>query len=607
MELFCDRVTNLMPGFSPSAVQLAQVAELCGHLDGVPLAIELAAARVPSLGVDAIVRRLDERFSLLGTRSTGDRTQGLEEMVLWSHDLLLPHEQAVLRGLSVFPSDFDIDAAVAVVADDELTASVVVAALADLVDRSMVAGGNGRYWLLETVRLFAHTRLVAHGDDAATRVRHASHILSGLARDAASDREWLARTRALVADLRSALTFALEHDEELATELARRAAPYVRLRGPLEEGADWLLRVVEIAADGDRHQLLVEAADLLRRCGRRGDARTALLRARSGARSAVEEIDAFARLAQVSTDGMEVARARTELEAASALLDEHAVEGARHGLDIDLDLTAANICYLERDVASQRRLLTSLRDDIGRRGTPAQRERLEGMSFGFSMAEARYEPSDAFLEATARRVEQVDPDDPMEVVGAHFSAGFARLAGGQPAVALEHLDEAASTIEALGLETRLAQIDAYRCLALRRLRRVVELRPLVVRHHDLCSAHGPGVYVAVAEANRAWLAWRDGDLEEAASWSTQAVERWARDSARYPFRWVGVLPLLAARHASAHEHDHRQLATGLLDSSQQLPPPALGAALERVAEAHDGDLDEALDDVVRTAMAIGWL
>jgi predicted ATPase/class 3 adenylate cyclase len=182
VRLFVDRASAARSGFMLGAANLDAVAEICRRLDGIALAIELAAARVTALSPVEIAAHLDERFRLLaGARRSGvERHQTLRATVEWSYALLDDTERLVFDRLGVFVGSFDADAAYAVVAGDELEYWAVLDALTHLVEKSMVVAGETddgttRYWLLETLRAFAREKLDATGDTDRWRRLHASH------------------------------------------------------------------------------------------------------------------------------------------------------------------------------------------------------------------------------------------------------------------------------------------------------------------------------------------------------------------------------------------------------------------------------------------------
>ena len=178
VQLFMDRASDARPGLAFTEAAAGAVEELCRRLDGIPLAIELAAARVRHLSADEILVRLNDRFRLLssGSRSAPDRHQTLRASIEWCHGLLSPSELLLFRRLAVFQGGCTLAAAEGVCADDDLPASDVLETLAHLVDRSLVAvretASGYRYRFLETIREYAHERLEESAEVQCIRDRH---------------------------------------------------------------------------------------------------------------------------------------------------------------------------------------------------------------------------------------------------------------------------------------------------------------------------------------------------------------------------------------------------------------------------------------------------
>ena len=184
VRLFVDRAQEATRDFVLNEDSAAAVAQVCRRLDGIPLAIELAAARVRSLSPHDLVARLDQRFKLLtrGSRAALERHQTLRNTIDWSYDLLGPTERAALNRLSVFAGSYDLGAAEAVLADSALDPADVADMLSDLADKSLVlveqdASGGSCYRLLDTIRQYAQERLEDSGDAPAVRRRHAHHYV----------------------------------------------------------------------------------------------------------------------------------------------------------------------------------------------------------------------------------------------------------------------------------------------------------------------------------------------------------------------------------------------------------------------------------------------
>jgi predicted ATPase len=233
-------------GLAATPGTIAGVAEVCRRLDGIPLALELAATRVPALGVPELAARLRlprDRFGLLGSgpRDAPARQRTLAAVIDWSWRLLTGAERVVLRRLAVHSGGCTVAAAEAVCAGDGVPAGEVLDLLAELVDRSLVVSGGSRFRLLESVSAYCLDRLREAGEEAAVRRRHAEHYLA-LAERAEpllrgpDQREWLQRLDAEVANMRAALdTFRREGAAGPALRLACALGWYRYLRGRLTE------------------------------------------------------------------------------------------------------------------------------------------------------------------------------------------------------------------------------------------------------------------------------------------------------------------------------------------------------------------------------------
>jgi predicted ATPase/class 3 adenylate cyclase len=179
VDLFVERARAADGEFEMTEQNRTEVAEICRHLDGIPLAIELAAARVRAMAPAEIARRLDDRFRMLtGGRRAQERHRTLQAAVGWSYDLLSEDDRRVFARLSVFPATFDLPAALAVAATDDVDAVV------RLVDRSLVVHdwASGRYRLLETLRQYGSDRLAEIGESDVTRGRYARHYVELITR-----------------------------------------------------------------------------------------------------------------------------------------------------------------------------------------------------------------------------------------------------------------------------------------------------------------------------------------------------------------------------------------------------------------------------------------
>lgn len=245
IDLFVDRARLVRPDFAP-ADQAGTVAEICRRLDGVPLAIELAAARVRALSVDEIRTSLHDRFRLLTgtTRTAVRRQQTLRASVDWSHALLTESEKVLFRRLSVFIGGCDLTAVRAVAGGSDVERYQVLDQISLLVDKSLViaesVGATTRYRLLETVRQYALEKLGESGEGDDVRARHRDHYLTVAASlenpAAASDEQQIERVEAEIDNLRAAFGWSLDGgDADTALRFASALLPLWLVRGRIHE------------------------------------------------------------------------------------------------------------------------------------------------------------------------------------------------------------------------------------------------------------------------------------------------------------------------------------------------------------------------------------
>ena len=244
VRLFVERARSQKPGFSLDEREAPAIAELVARLEGIPLALELAAARVRVLSVPDINARLKDRFRLLagGDRTLQKRQQTLRALVDWSYDLLNEQEKRLFDRLAVFVGGFDLAAAEAVCGADPIDTLEVLDLLGSLVDKSLVMHeqreDGSRYRTLETIREYAREKLDQRGDDAAaTAARHCQHFFAfaKAARDGlrgAEQGRWIGRLETEIDNLRAATALAL----------AGRVEPFVAVKFAVALQTFWLLR-----------------------------------------------------------------------------------------------------------------------------------------------------------------------------------------------------------------------------------------------------------------------------------------------------------------------------------------------------------------------------
>ncbi|MEV7253546.1 ATP-binding protein [Streptomyces cyaneofuscatus] len=270
VELFAERARSVRPDREPTAGDRAATLELCHRLDGIPLALELAAGRLRALSVDQVLLRLDDRFRLLtgGSRGAPPRHRALRTAIGWSHELCTPEQRLLWARLSVFAGQFDLEAAEYICGGAGLPADAVLDVLEELLAQSVVEREDGvtgtRYRLLESVREYGAEWLAAAGDTRRMRRRHRDWFL-GLATwceldwFSARQAEVAARIDAELPNLRRAMECSMESPDEvhLAHHLAGSLWFYWAGCGRLSEGRYWLEHVLEEPTPYDASRLKV--------------------------------------------------------------------------------------------------------------------------------------------------------------------------------------------------------------------------------------------------------------------------------------------------------------------------------------------------------------
>jgi non-specific serine/threonine protein kinase len=278
VELFAQCAAAVVPGFAVTDANRACVIRLCRRLDGVPLAIELAAVRLRAIPLEQLVDRLEDRFRLLagGRRAALPHHQTIRAATEWSYDLCLPAEQLLWARLAAFAGSFDVDAVEQVCADERLDARDVLTTLIGLVDKSVVLrvdmqgtdGDSTRYMLLDTIREFGVEKLAARGEEEMIRERHLGHYC-GLAtylgeNPLAEDQVTRYRQLRLAhAELRTALEYALAAPGRLrdATAMAISLDGYWQMSSTPGEGRHWLGKVLPRLGELSRGRALALIID----------------------------------------------------------------------------------------------------------------------------------------------------------------------------------------------------------------------------------------------------------------------------------------------------------------------------------------------------------
>jgi non-specific serine/threonine protein kinase len=262
VRLFVERAQTSLPGFRLTKDNALAITQVCHQLDGIPLALELAAARVKALRVEQIAARLEDRFRLLisGARTALPRHQTLHALIDWSYNLLSEDERLLLQRLSVFSGGCTLEAVEAVCAGEGVEADNVLDLMTQLVNKSLVIsereqGQEARYRMLETIRQYASERLLKAGEAEQLRNRHLDFFLywaeqSGPRLRGPQQLEWLSQLEVEKDNLRAALEWSLAQTEygEVSLRLAGALFVFWRQRGSINEGRAWLARALASSA-----------------------------------------------------------------------------------------------------------------------------------------------------------------------------------------------------------------------------------------------------------------------------------------------------------------------------------------------------------------------
>lgn len=254
VTLFVDRAASAVPTFALTDHNKSAVTAICHRLDGLPLPIELAAARLPALSPEQILQRLTDRYTLLtrGTRSAPSRQQTLRMCIDWSHELCTAQEQSVWSGLSVFAGSFDL-AAAENVCSATLSPAELLDVISSLVDKSILSreesGPEVRFRLLDTLREYGRERLRQSDEDLLVRRKHRDWyrqlVLAAEAEWISSHQlDWLSRIEREQPNLRETLEFCASDRPATGLEIAAALYPYWSARGFFSEGRYWLDRLL---------------------------------------------------------------------------------------------------------------------------------------------------------------------------------------------------------------------------------------------------------------------------------------------------------------------------------------------------------------------------
>ena len=576
VRLFIERALKVQPTFTLNQDNAAAIGRICGELDGVPLAIELAAARVRVLGPGQIAEGLEDRFRLLtgGARSTVPRQQTLRASIDWSHRLLGENERALFRRLAVFAGGFSLDAAEEVCAGDELERDAILDVLTSLVDKSLIVvdewGVFARYRLLETVRQYALERLTAAGERGVLRDRHRDAYLARAEEiaprlEAAGESTWLDALDVDAANLAAAIDHAADTDGELAVRLCVALTFWWKLRGLFAQADAAYARALEACSSepsATRARALWARSYLLTYAGRLDEAAASGLQALEVARAVDDSSTAARALSVLGTTQMypDPVGARDALEQAREVA--HAV--GDNFCFVDATLSLAWTLQIQADPGAER-LLEEAFELIERRGYTE----LEAW-YWWSIGAVRHTQGrdDEALDLYRRAIEVAD------AVGEPVSSGVAHAA-----LAILRSDRG----------------DGPAALT--------ELGPIIER--SVTSGAGmaiPGLKSAVSYAQAS-----TGQLEQARSSLTVPVEVSAGgglDGKAWTLTVLARVELSLGEldNAAVHAHAAAEIADGRLGSPRFSADARHVLAAVALARGQPADAERLADEAIRIAL-----
>ncbi|HTZ88396.1 MAG TPA: LuxR C-terminal-related transcriptional regulator [Solirubrobacteraceae bacterium] len=564
VRLFIERALKVRPNFHVEAANAPAIAQICHDLDGIPLAIELAAARVRVLGVEQIAAGLSDRFRLLtgGARSAMPRQQTLRASVDWSHELLDGDEQLLLRRLAVFAGGWTLDAAEEVCADERLDRLAILDLLTSLLDKSLLVadehGGNARYRLLETVRQYAHDHLAQTEELKGLRDRHRDAYLRRAEETAphlevAGQGAWLDALDAEHANLALALDHAIESDRESALRLCVALTVWWKLRGRFALAESAYVR----ALDAAREQPSALAARVLW-------ARGYLLAYAGGYEEAVASELAALEMAEALGETSTIARALDVLGTIQIWADPI---GAREGLE------------------RARRLALECGDEW------CYVDATQIVGYGLLM-QSRTEAETVFEEA----LEMIERTGYAEFAAWHWTGiGILRHSQGRYEEAFALYEQAIAVAEAVGEPVSTGIARSYRAIAWADRGEAEPAQQEVGPAMERAVSAGAGMAIPILELATSYAQAAAGEYEPARAGLQQVVDQGAGDSLQGTTFTLTMLarvelahgmPSAAAEHATtARELAQGSLANQLLASTANNLLAACALAADEPSEA----------------------
>jgi predicted ATPase/DNA-binding CsgD family transcriptional regulator len=594
-RLFIERATKVRPDFTVTDATAPALAEICSKLDGIPLAIELAAARVRLMSVEQLAQGLSDRFRLLtgGDRTALPRHRTLRASMEWSHDLLSDDERTLLRRLGVFVGGFTLEAAEQVCALDDAAPTGIIDVLASLVAKSLVIGEERgpamRYRMLQTVREYALERLREADEVATIRDRHRDFFLALAERTAPEllTRDVQSRLDVLdteLPNLNLALGWAIETDGERALRLCVALSFWWRMHGVYAAADATVCRALDAAErtpSSLRARGLWTLASLRTRGGRYREA----LDAARDALAVAEEVDDASAMAW-AIDAIGRIRFGSD-PIGFRPLQERGLELARASgeefcrLSIAQNIALGHAVCGEYDVAE--RMFDAIRPTIEQRGYP---EVVASNWLGMAHGPEAMGDAERFFERTERAIEAArEVRDSAAEGTTHAHMAMFELAQGRVDEAAERLEASRERVLARGAGVALVSTE-YMLAAVQATRGDLDgarsrLEALLAR--DI----GRGVHFAWTAAQLADVLRVAGDRDGSEEWARRALEVAERIQSPHASWCMEILGRLAAARASWSEAE-RLLHDSLAKRSRLKLRRWLPQTLDALAEVAAG-------------------
>jgi len=590
IRLFTERAHAVAMNFELTEENAPIIAQVCARLDGLPLAIELAAARARLLSPKAMLTHLEcpLRFLSIGERDRPIRQQTLRNTITWSYHLLSVEEQTVFRRLAVFVGGWTLEAAETVC---QMTDDVdVLDGLQTLVDHHLVrqaeVNGEPRFTMLETIREYALERFAEHDDGERIRKQHAQFFVA-FAEEANTHLNrlpieehvrWKTRLTREIDNLRAAFAWAIVNAEEwrqTAFLMHEPLADIFALTGQHEEART----IYQNTLQGTPEHDLIWRARLHRKIGKTWE---------------------------IQGDYAEASRAD---ESAEAVLEQPSatLDPSRWQEWIEVQVDRIWLLYWQNKQAEMVELAHKAQPIVEQYGTPTQRARYFDSLTLIELKRERYLISEQAISYALAAVSASKESENLSVINmSYFQLGFSYLWAENDH--LDHVEEPLQTglrfAEQIGDVVMQARCLTYLTVLYRKYAQKDQVNAYSHRSLNIAKIAQMPEYIGAAKANRAWVAWHEQHLSEAEADGKAALEIWRKLSFVYPLHWMALFPLICVILAQERLSEAVEYARALLSPNQKRLPARLTAALERALHTWDADDAETTQNQLHDAIAL---